>query len=816
MDAQDRDGAVRPQPAPTSAATRRSWRTDVALRHLAPADYDLVTVDVFDTLLFRTCGDVGALHALAEASGRDRGIVTPALPAGAFAALRGRIEREARDAANARSGHREVTLEDIYARWPAEFGDPGALVALELATERRVLVANPYVVNFLRACCDAGRRAWLLSDCYIPGVLLTSLLDGCGVGCDLYERLVVSCDHDASKEDGRLFEMVAAEAGLDRRDHWLHVGDNALADVSVPARQGLRTVHYRTPHRLERVERREALLGQHSGGPLRLWRRLAARREAPDGDAGIGFDLGRHVIGPPLHAFCGSVVRYCAEYGLRRVAPFQREGALLSRLIEHEARRLGCALDTRPLHVSREALLLPSLAGAPDRDFLVGMARTNTGRTMRDVLRLVRCDIAPPAGLEPWLDRPLIGLLGDPGPAFDRFAAFLQSGEVADGILHRAAEARAAAVAYLHGELGGGEGGDVVTVDLGARGSTQAMLGRLPGIGDRYRFHHHLFYAVDQLFERLTDGHRWLPFAGLHRGALDRAAVIYRSPQIIELALVGGLPTTTGYGWRDGVAKPLTSPPAGGAEQLRWVEACQSGILHASEVISDLVGGSAVAAGAGVSPDAALDVLFRLVQAPLPEEVEQAAGLRYDLNDGLRSEPCLSDAAAAAAIRRLDTVHPASIPTLAMQIPPARLLWPQATMTLIDENAMVRAYETVTPGLRHDTYVRLLLEHMRSQGVDRAILCAAGGDGGMGPAFFDMAPVAGIAVEGYFDLFADRIATPLFHGAPVLDEDLLATQRCADFAILSLGYAERIADIVGRRLQAAGRSHRILMLPMHQ
>jgi hypothetical protein len=789
-----------------------TWRDDVDLAALDLADVGLLTIDVFDTAVLRVCGDPAGVHTLLETAARAEGALSDAAPSGGFPRLRARLESEARQAAV--SG--EVGLADIYRRLPPQFGDGAALVPLEIAIERRVLIANPFIVDLMREARTTGLPVWLISDTFYDEKTLAGLLASCGISATLYDRLLASCDHGCSKVDGRLFDLalakVAPVAG------WVHIGDNPAADVASAAARGALTIYYRAPSRLRRIEEREELTGGAPDGALRTGRRLVARKTAPaDPETAFWFDLGRFVIGPAVYAFCADVVRRCMASGVRRIAPFMREGALFAEAIRREAARQGFDADIRPLFISREALRLP-LSDGFDVDALVRLAGKSAGLTLGEALN--------PFGLEALLfddlaarrDQPLADLLGETGFT-QRIGDFLASSAAQSRITAAVEAARRATGHYLDRALG--DAVAVATVDFGARGTAQGLLdrlfGQMPDIGARRIFHHYLLYAVADAFGNMTSCRGgWQAFAGLDDETLNRAAVIYRSPQLIELALLGDLPTTIGYrSSADGVAEPVLLPAAGGPDQARKLAACRRGIGYACVALGELAETRPAFAAQPISGRGALDALFGLTQAPSPEEARAAADLLYDMNDGIRTAQPLADAAALAAARRLDPLHPATRVKLALSMRPSILPWPQAALTLLDDGAMTRICEAGRPGLRHDCYVRLLLELLRAEGVDRVVLCAAGGLGGMGPTFLEMAPQAGVSTVGYFDYFSEASGAGVFMGAPVLAAADLAGQPCADVAIVSMGYAETLADMVERAFTAAGRRARIIMLPLH-
>ena len=192
-------------------------------------DAELVTFDVFDTLVRRSCGDPGSVFDLVERIAREE---APELCPTGFRHMREAAECEARHAVG--SGE-EVTLAKIYERLPLLAGVCEELMELELACELAVCEPNPKVVSRYDEI-RASRRVAIVSDMYLPEWAVAAILDECGVYG--YEELFVSSRHGAMKRNGRLFKLVIDELRVDPNDA-LHVGDHPLADWIAPQRLGM-------------------------------------------------------------------------------------------------------------------------------------------------------------------------------------------------------------------------------------------------------------------------------------------------------------------------------------------------------------------------------------------------------------------------------------------------------------------------------------------------------------------------------------------------------------------------------------------------
>jgi len=765
---------------------------------------EILSIDVFDTLLRRSCGNSRNLWAGMETPARRANLLSDELPEGSFAALRAMLESRARQRLQHSAGHGEVTLAEIYAELPSTLGNAGGLAALELEWEKASLVADPGLVALIARERASGRHIWLISDTYYTSGHLAGLLTAAGVPPASYDRLVTSCDEGASKEKGSLFAHLIKESGI-APEKWLHVGDNPQADQVQPTRLGIRAHLWRLPPGLAEIERRESLIGGGSGPYFTLRRLVAGSMDVCD----IWEDLGRYVIGPALVGFAHAVLDDCTAQGIRRVAPLEREGTVFTGVLRFLAEARGLVLDIRPVAVSRAGLFLPT-ASVPDLPAIARLAGNSTIRTLRSALALYgECN--PPEPLQPWLDRALVDFLGEGGAAVALLEEFLAKPEVKARIGQRIAKAREAAIAYFEEQLGPET--HVITMDLGAQGTIQYALGQL--LKESRRFRHHLLYAVDGLLPRLADGHTWRPFCGLEPAALARGAVIYRGPQLLELPLVSGRRSTVGYG-RDATGRPLPlfDPVTEDPGQARDLARCQAAILDVARRAATVMSVPALAAGLADQRALAASVLtslYRLIQMPTSAEAQAGAALVYDYNDGTDFRLAVSSADALEAVAGLDFLDPAGRLILATKLRPSEVPWPQGTLTVRDADQIVGLYEAISADGGHEAMARLLLRRLHASGCRRVVLCGAGGMGGMAPAMLALGST--LEIVAYIDYFPAMLpAGDEFLGVPVVTMDRVAALGCHDFAVLSMGYADAIIAQVQAALGPAGKEARFVSL----
>ena len=221
------------------------WRTDGLLRGIDLDSFDLITLDVFDTLLMRRCHRPDDVFLHLGQRLLEQGLLRFGLSAEAFRLVRMAAEGAARDRRQLIRGDREVDLVDIHEAMEGTEKDPLRCAETEFAVEREMVLVNPVVRTFLEDARRAGKVVLLLSDMYLGSARIRELLRTSGVEATDYSELLVSSDQKVAKHDGGLFRLVLNRPTAPHPSRILHIGDHPIADGSVPASLGLHTVLYR-------------------------------------------------------------------------------------------------------------------------------------------------------------------------------------------------------------------------------------------------------------------------------------------------------------------------------------------------------------------------------------------------------------------------------------------------------------------------------------------------------------------------------------------------------------------------------------------
>ena len=194
--------------------------------------YDIVSFDIFDTLILRP---FKAPVDLFRMLGVKHNMLN-------FSETRKKAEKQAREKAKEMYSHTEITIYDIY-KEIYEMTDLAVEegVKVEFQTELDFCYANPYMKKVFDALKEKGKDIIIVSDMYLPHDMMKTLLEKCGYNG--YSKLYVSCDYGMTKRNGYLYKYVKDDYIGKKRV--IHVGDNKVSDIQSAKKEGLETYYYR-------------------------------------------------------------------------------------------------------------------------------------------------------------------------------------------------------------------------------------------------------------------------------------------------------------------------------------------------------------------------------------------------------------------------------------------------------------------------------------------------------------------------------------------------------------------------------------------
>jgi len=197
--------------------------------------YDVISFDIFDTLLLRPFAKPTDLFMIL---GNKYNLMN-------FSKIRMDSEKEAREIRKVLYNNTEITLEDIYEIVEKKTGIKKEVgIQVEFETEMEFCFANPYIQRVYKLLKSKGKRMIACSDMYIPKEYMQKLLEKCGYTD--FEEIYVSCDYNCSKRSKGLYDIVLSK--LKKDEKMVHIGDNHTTDILHAEEKGIKTKHYKNVH----------------------------------------------------------------------------------------------------------------------------------------------------------------------------------------------------------------------------------------------------------------------------------------------------------------------------------------------------------------------------------------------------------------------------------------------------------------------------------------------------------------------------------------------------------------------------------------
>lgn len=198
---------------------------------------DVISFDIFDTLVLRLCARAEDIFRIMEHTEGIRG----------FAAARVEMQKKCSIMVEKTRREPHCTFADIYeymqkhCRLDLNGRTFGQLKQKELDTETLMLVKNASVYELFSYAKKSGKRVIAVSDMYLGKREILPIIEGCGyTGLD---AVYISADVKKTKYRFDMFEYVVEHEGV-AADRILHIGDNKKDDFENAKSCGLRAFLY--------------------------------------------------------------------------------------------------------------------------------------------------------------------------------------------------------------------------------------------------------------------------------------------------------------------------------------------------------------------------------------------------------------------------------------------------------------------------------------------------------------------------------------------------------------------------------------------
>lgn len=193
--------------------------------------YDVISFDVFDTLIFRPFTSPRVLFSIME---KRLGIYK-------FSKIRVDSENEISVFNQEKYNHSNVTLNEIYNLISKKTNlCPNKASQLEYELELNYCYANPYFQEIISECIKNKKEIIVCTDMYLSKDQIKGILKNNGyhfIG-DIY----VSSELKKSKKNGDIYEVIKQKY---KDKKIIHIGDNYISDIQNAKNSGLDVFYYK-------------------------------------------------------------------------------------------------------------------------------------------------------------------------------------------------------------------------------------------------------------------------------------------------------------------------------------------------------------------------------------------------------------------------------------------------------------------------------------------------------------------------------------------------------------------------------------------
>ena len=294
-----------------AAKTIRNYTVDDFVSKIK--DFDVISFDVFDTLIFRNLAlPTDVFYLIGEKLGVPN-----------FKNIRIEAEHTARQRCFDKNGHTEIGLNDIWEVLESSLGRSalGGEKA-EKQTELDICTANPFMLEVWQKLIALNKRIIIVSDMYLPADFISMLLEKNGfTGA---KSVYVSCEYKKNKAKGGLFETVLRQQS--GPVSVVHIGDNSISDVKNAKEVGLSVMPYINVNKnvlLYRPFDMSALVGSAYKSIVTNHIYNGLNKYSMEYEYGFIYG-GLFVFG-----YCRFIHEYCKNHGISKKLFLSRDGDIL-------------------------------------------------------------------------------------------------------------------------------------------------------------------------------------------------------------------------------------------------------------------------------------------------------------------------------------------------------------------------------------------------------------------------------------------------------------------------------------------------------
>lgn len=302
-------------------------------------DIDIISFDIFDTLLIRKVQEPSDIFSLIEEEYNSKGF------------RNARIIAEHRARINLNKP--EISINDIYLFIPDRFKH---LKEIEVNTEKRLLTLNPLAMSLYKTAIERGKQVIAVSDMYLDSKLLHNILKK--QGYTKISKIFVSSEEAATKFSGKIFKQVEqALSPLTKKTKFLHIGDNLKADIEKSKESGWSSIWF-PQTQLQLVSTKQKYAICNSSLSASIHNSLVCRYSKEEKN-NIWHEYGYMLGGPLVLAYLYWLVNQAKISGNDHLAFVGRDGWILREMYERFVKK--SEISSSYVYMPRTISLLATL-----------------------------------------------------------------------------------------------------------------------------------------------------------------------------------------------------------------------------------------------------------------------------------------------------------------------------------------------------------------------------------------------------------------------------------------------------------------------
>ncbi len=287
------------------------------------------------------------------------------------------IRRHEEVEARRNSANEDISIEDIYSLIEKKFNIEkevaDKLVTVEMQVERQFIKPIIPTIDEINRLRSQGSEIIFISDMYLPQEFIESILIYLGV-FEPEDKLYLSGQIGLSKATGSLYRHILNEKKI-TSEQLVHYGDNKKSDIAIPTSLGVK-INSRLKINLNANLYENLMLSSKCDMPgLKSMfigashaARLGLSREN-DREQIIG-DISANVAAPAFYSYIWWVLLKAKSQGIKTLYFMSRDGHILLQIARIIESKLNTGISLKYLYVSRESLLLASIANGLESDYI--------------------------------------------------------------------------------------------------------------------------------------------------------------------------------------------------------------------------------------------------------------------------------------------------------------------------------------------------------------------------------------------------------------------------------------------------------------